>query len=396
MSPAYPPLQKPDRIAVTWSQDPATSQSVTWRTSKEVEKAQAKIAVAEDGPGFFSKARTVEATTQQLDTELGSASYHTVVFDDLSPGDTCAYRVGDGRIWSEWNQSSTLRREAAPLTFVYVGDAQNNIYSIWSRMVREACSAAPRAAFHLHAGDLVNRGNAEAEWGEWFEASGWIYSRTPIVATPSNHEYPRQGGQRALSRNWQPQFTLPQNGPDGLKDSACHLDIQGVRIISLNSVERQEEQFEWLEENPKRWAIVAHHHPIYSLARNRDNPDLRELWQPIYDKHSVDLVLQGHDHTYGRSDFIAGDNFDADKGTVYAVSVSGPKMYKIERSAWMKRAAENTQLFEVVRVDGDTLRYEAFTARGKLYDAFELGKGRRGRNRMVDMTPKRPERAKTP
>ena len=392
----YLPTRQPDRIALTWSQDPATSQSVTWRTSVDVSKARAELAVSDDGPGFVKEARSVEATTQLLETDLGSANYHSVVFEGLEPSETYVYRVGDGKVWSEWNQFTTVSRQSAPLTFVYVGDAQNDIFSMWSRVIREAYSTAPRADFIVHAGDLVNRGNSDAEWGEWFEASGWIHSKVPIVATPGNHEYPNEEGQRSLSRNWRPQFALPDNGPAGVEESAYYLDIQGVRLISLNSNEKLEEQAEWLdqvlEQNPNRWAIVTHHHPVYSVARKRDNPEMRELWQPIYDKHGVDLVMQGHDHTYGRSEFVQGNNFRADRGTVYAVSVSGPKMYEIQAANWMRRAAENTQLFQVVRVDGDTLRYEAFTARGRLYDSFELIKGRKGRNRLVDLSPDEPER----
>jgi hypothetical protein len=34
---------------------------------------------------------------------------------------------------------------------------------------------------------------------------------------------------------------------------------------------------------------------------------------------------------------------------VYVVSVSGPKMYNLEREDWMARTAEDTQLYQVIR-----------------------------------------------
>ena len=40
----------------------------------------------------------------------------------------------------------------------------------------------------------------------------------------------------------------------------------------------------------------------------------------------------------------------------------------------MRRAAENTQLYQIITVDGDELRFEARTATGELYDAFRLNK----------------------
>ncbi|MEO0332410.1 MAG: metallophosphoesterase, partial [Bacteroidota bacterium] len=77
-------------------------------------------------------------------------------------------------------------------------------------------------------------------------------------------------------------------------------------------------------------------------------------------------------------------------GTVYVVSVSGGKMYQL-REGWEylgaqhDRAAENTQLFQVIDVNADTLTYQAYTATGELYDAFDLIKSSDGGpNRFVE------------
>jgi hypothetical protein len=57
----------------------------------------------------------------------------------------------------------------------------------------------------------------------------------------------------------------------------------------------------------------------------------------------------------------------------------------------MERAAENTQLYQIVRIDGEKLLYESRTARGVLYDSFELRK-RRGRpNQIINRVPQTPE-----
>ena len=39
-------------------------------------------------------------------------------------------------------------------------------------------------------------------------------------------------------------------------------------------------------------------------------------------------------------------------GTVYVVSVSGPKMYNIDRKPIMKRSGEDTQLYQIISIDG--------------------------------------------
>lgn len=391
---AHRPTALPDRIVLTWQGDPARSQSVTWRTDASVERAVAQIALAEAGPGFPAKAQTVEAVTTPLTTDLGPAHYHTARFENLKPRTKYVYRVGDGVNWSEWIQFRTAADRPEPFSFIYFGDAQNDIKAHWSRVIREAYSDAPKARFIIHAGDLINSANRDAEWGEWFQAGGWVNAMMPSIPSPGNHEYAREPDDtRRLSRHWRPQFALPENGPKGLEETVYFIDYQGARIISLNSNERQAEQVEWLEKalanNPNRWTILTFHHPIFSSARGRDNPELRALWKPLFDKHRVDLVLQGHDHTYARSNLRTGMNVrEAESGTVYVVSVSGPKMYNLERSDWMQRAAEDTQLYQIISIDGNRLTYEARTATGDLYDAFELHK-RRGRpNRLVEKTPK--------
>ena len=96
---------------------------------------------------------------------------------------------------------------------------------------------------------------------------------------------------------------------------------------------------------------------------------------------------------------------DEHHGTVYVVSVSGPKMYNVDQKPFMVRMAEDTQLYRVIKVEGMKLTYEARTAVGALYDTFELHKetlvsgeangltaGKRGPNRIVEGAPVIPER----
>ena len=91
------------------------------------------------------------------------------------------------------------------------------------------------------------------------------------MPSPGNHEYGKiEDGTRELSRHWRPQFTLPENGLPGLEETTYWLDIQGVRVVTLNSNRNQAEQAEWLDgvlaDNPNRWTVVTHHHPIFSAS----------------------------------------------------------------------------------------------------------------------------------
>lgn len=391
----------PDRVVLNWSGDPATSASVTWRTSTDITEAAGEIALADASANFTTYRTIVPATTEHWHQGEYGANFHSVTFKDLKPNTLYAYRVGSGKIWSSWFQFRTAQAEAAPFTFIYFGDAQNNLLALWARTIRAAVLDAPQADFLLHAGDLINRANKDSDWEEWFNSGDWIHAQIPVIATPGNHEYAKQGEgkPRVLSSLWNPQFTLPQNGPEGLKETVYYIDYQGARIISLNSNQDRERQVPWLENvlknNPNQWTLITFHHPVYSASAKRDNKSLREAWKPLFDKYQVDLVLQGHDHSYARGNNI-GEGVtvkDKNNGTVYVVSVSGPKQYKLREDRWMDRGAENSQLYQVISVEQNILHYRAMTAVGELYDAFDIIKQKGKVNQLIERIPSdKPER----
>jgi len=506
---------------LSWSKDPATSLSVSWRTDTTVTRAKAQITSARAEPSFYTKARTVKASTESLPVQKVSgeevqANYHSATFEGLVPDSLYGYRVGDGTHWSEWTQIRTASAQPEPFTFIYVGDAQNKIRSHWSRLIRQAFSDAPNASFMIHAGDLVNNAHRNVEWGHWNKAGGWIQHMVPNVPVPGNHEYEgykhwherdtfrveaEASGQfmkgtltepdgdpepltatgknvspsaesypagtwaykvddgdytgtlyvergspdysarmvtdddtelplqnvsvdgnaltgeflmevekespEKLSIHWRRQFALPRNGPEGMEETVYSLDHQGMRILGLNSMVRDStdlrRQTDWLtsklqetEQDPDiRWTVATFHHPIFSSAEGRNNAMLRETWTPIFDEYNVDLVMQGHDHTYARgrlTNLEQGVNTRSPEGgTVYVNSVSGAKMYDLKSNRWddfdgieMERGGENTQLYQVIRVERDTMRYRSYTATGTLYDAFDLVKRSGEPNEMIE------------
>ncbi len=376
----FRPTPMPDRIVLTWSGDPSTSQAVTWRTDTSVTKAVAQI-TADLGPELEDKAQTVNASTSELETKRWKAHCHSAVFSGLEPDTRYAYRVGDGSNWSEWFHLRTASAKPAAFSFLYFGDVQNGIRSHTSRVIREAFRHAPDAAFLTFAGDIVNTGTDDLLWGEFFGAGGWLYSTVPILPCLGNHEQ----ADKKLPAHWRAQFTLPENGIEGQKEASYYVDYQGARIIVLNCVRMVDEQAAWLEgvlaKNPNRWTIAVFHFPMFSLRGDRDdNAELGKHWKPLFEKYGVDLALTGHDHVYGRSGLIGG--------TVYVSSVAGSKQRDLERRPWMVRSGEEMQLFQVIRIDGDKLAYESRTAAGKLFDAFELRKQAGKPNRLTDRIPK--------
>ena len=238
----------------------------------------------------------------------------------------------------------------------------------------------------------------------------------PVIATPGNHEYMRDAsGKYGIDPYWTKQFTFPENGPSGdnLSETVYYMDYQGVRVISLNSMEIEYNsesdvykiQKEWLEQvlqnNPNLWTVVTFHIPVLGGAR-KDSKVLKEHFKPLFEKYGVDMVLQGHDHVYARGtveNLLSGRiQRPTETGPVYVVSVSGPKMYSMEtRSPWAERVGLGLQLYQVIHVDKSVMKYEAYTTTGELYDAFELQKiPGQNRNTLINHIPDVPEKGPSP
>ncbi len=377
----------PERIILNLTEEPWSSQAVTWRTFSEVSNPQAQIVRVGESSDLAGTAHTLHADSQPV--ALGDEQtvyHHGAVFTSLSPDTLYAYRVGDGEHWSEWNQFKTAHESPSPFKFVYFGDPQEQVRSLCSRIFRTAYKTAPDAAFWHFVGDLVDNGDKDEEWAELFDAFGWIPRTTPMILLPGNHEYPDkryvQGKDFKLFPLWRPHFTLPENGPAGLEETVYFIDYQGVRFVMLNGNEQLEKQASWLEgilsRNHERWTIVAIHQPIYSTGKTRKDSPLKDLFLPVFDRHSVDLVLQGHDHTYSRSAKLKNGSrvTDTEEGTVYVISVSGPKSYPLSsrHQDIMDKSGTDRQLFQVISIEDNRLLYECYDVRGVLYDSFVLKK----------------------
>jgi hypothetical protein len=384
----------PDRIVASPLQDGASGFAVSWRTAPTLDAALLEIVVAGDSPDMGTP-RRVRAMTQALTTENGDARYHHAIADGLQADTLYAWRVQGERTWSAWYHTRTAPAEGAPLTLLYFGDTQNQNTSLTTRVIREAMRHAPDARLALYAGDLVSGGDGEDdnEWAEWFEANDPLTTSMVVAPAPGNHEYfeefedtPQE--RRVLGAHWPLQFALPGNGADEAKETTYWFDYQDVRVAVIDGTSAldlgtAEAQARWLDgvlaDNPLRWSIVLTHQPFHSPREGRDNVLMREHLLPVIKRHGVDLVLQGHDHTYARR------GADAAPTPVFVVSVVGAKQYRLSTYArdTMRPVGEDTQLFQVLRFDGDRMRYEARTATGRLYDAFELVDGGDGK-RLVE------------
>jgi len=398
MLPCYSvPLQQndqkniPSEIMLTIGGDPTSEYSVTWRTSGDDTEAVAEIIIAVAHPKFGKDATVVKGSTVTEYGESKDRNSHKVRFSGLQPGTRYSYRVGNGKEWSEWFQFTTARKEKEPFSFIYLGDVQTDIKSLGSRALREAYThLGHEASFMLFVGDLVNS-SSDNHWSEFFYAGGWMLGSLPSVPVAGNHEY--RG--KVFSPHWSHLFGMPQNPPaTEYQDRFYWFDYQGVRFVGLDSPVMNKDNkdihtiLRWLEEalkeNPNQWTVVFTHYPIYSCSAGRDNEAYRDLLRPILEKYGVDMVLQGHDHTYCRGFNEANITGDVKNPPLYVVTVAGPKMYDLNSDTWGDVTGEDTQLYQHIKVENDTIFYDSYDVTGRLFDSFRLEKNENGVNRLVE------------
>jgi LPXTG-motif cell wall-anchored protein len=431
----------PERIVLTPTEHADTAQSFTWRTGADATDGAVSIRKVGD-----TAWRSVDAyVNDALESAGVPTRTHSVTVDQLAPATEYEYFVGNGTAVSDTFRFRTAGTPGDPFTFLYFGDAQNDLTEKWAPVVEQAFDRFPDAVGTVNAGDLVNTGGNDGEWTEWFGAMDGYSQTRNVIAAPGNHEY---GGDEFL-KVWKSNFEYDANGPkalaqpgltDGekqkaayeaqmekaLAETAYYTDYQGVRFISLNASRDQavelmtpddlppcliacpnptqlwlDMQGRWLDSilanNPNKWAVAVFHQPVFSTAEGRDEVDVRETWLPVFQRNDIDLVLMGHDHTYGRG-FVNSDATTTPgmtTGPVYTVAVSGPKYYELQpeddnvwtqNGATMVTRAGHTSTFQGITVTKDQLRYEAVVAAkwddesttdkavGETLDAFTITK----------------------
>lgn len=429
------PTEWPDRVIVTLAKNPQTSFSVTWRTDQSVGRTIAQIAPATADARFdlMKSTRRAKTEAQVLKTmqtpdgpvslianaHLAPVHYHAVTFSELEPDTLYAYRVQGARgHWSPWRQVRTAPLDG-PVQFIFFGDAQKGIRSHITRSFDTAAMAAPRAAFAIHGGDLVNTATYDKEWAEWFSALGRTAVTLPSIPVTGNHEYvnfdkdkPRDAGgklfvaRKRVSDHWRPQFTLPvvQSLPDDLSETVYDVRYgPDVHVFVLDSSGvAWNEQLRWLEagiaQSDATWKILTMHHPLHSFIGGREHPGAKERRLALLktmERTGIDLMLSGHRHTYQRgqygddvSRFAVGDDQAIDTVFIVTAASTGRGVSKVE--GWrryedeldgdvrLERYGDNTPLFAVFDVEGGTLSYRAIDAVGEVYDAFTLKKGNGG------------------
>jgi predicted MPP superfamily phosphohydrolase len=84
-------------------------------------------------------------------------------------------------------------------------------------------------------------------------------------------------------------------------------------VLDTNGNADMKKQLVWLEtelsKSKAAWKVVYGHHPIYSSGHYGDNQVFIESFTPIFQKHNVQLYINGHEHNYERTKVINGTTY---------------------------------------------------------------------------------------
>lgn len=358
----------PEQIILTWSQDPATTQTITWLTTDNDANKVQYIEATEYNDDFASASQTDAVLASFAD----SSSYRcTATLTELKTDTQYMYRVGNDETWSE-ALSFTTAADTAEFSFLYLGDVQEG-YAEWESLLNAVYAENPQIKFALLGGDLTNDDNDYNEWQEFLGAATGVFSRIPVMPAKGNHD-----GELFFEF-----FALPDNGPPGIYQNFYSFDYGNAHFVVLDTSNVITDTVkQWLQQDlqttTKKWKFAVFHHPAYqSFDDNKTIDDaLREHWVPILEQNQVDMVFVGHQHVYMRTHPIYQGEVTADSyGIVYVMGNSGSKFYSTGPGFPYIAKEETGSNYQVIELIDDVLTLTSRKADGELIESYTLSKG---------------------
>lgn len=371
----YDPPSTPDRVMLTFGDSRPESRNISWTCGTDLKPSFVSLIDTADTTRI-----RIPATGETFASRSGKAAYYVARLRHLRPGHTYRYRVTTANRHSPWHTFRMPQADQQTLSFIYSGDIQDTIGGIANILLRQAFKRHPDAQFLICGGDLTER-PTDAFWGETFCSLDSICQSHPVLTAAGNHEY-----LKGIVCEMERRFDLIHSYYlDSMEDDnhIFTLTLGPAQFFVLDSNRELPsllQQANWLEEalstSRAQWKIVVLHHPLYSLRGEYNNILQRWVFNPIIQTHRVDLVLQGHEHAYGRR--LSRDTAGRATTPLYTTSTCSPKFYRIKHRGHHDKAIANKRMLQKVSITGNTLTMTAFDPlSGHLYDSLSIVKQRR-------------------
>ena len=222
--------------------------------------------------------------------------------------------VGDPQIGASKGQTTSLGDKLESDTDVNTA-ARNDAFN-WNVSLNTALKANPDISFMISAGDQINKNVDGTDPGNEMEYAGYLWPEAlkslPVATTIGNHD--------ATNRSYTFHFNNPnpftaEKSPTTAGNGYFYSYGDALFIVlninNYNCADHEALIQKAIAAHPDtRWRIVQIHQDIYGSGEDHSESDgmvLRDQLTPIFDKYDVDVVLQGHDHSYSRSYLLQGD-----------------------------------------------------------------------------------------
>ncbi|MBO4258354.1 purple acid phosphatase family protein [Streptomyces griseorubiginosus] len=434
--------------------DPKTQMRVSWQVPLAVRKPFVRIGLR---PDDLSRRITAEVRGLHTPGVTGvrpalQQYYLHAALDGLRPGTTYYYGVGhegfDPAAPAHRRTIASFRTApAGPERFVFTAFGDQGVSQAAAGNDHVLLERKP--AFHLHAGDICYADtNGRGEKSDGYDPAYWdlflkqnepVARTVPWMVTTGNHDmeawYSPDGYGGQLAR-----WSLPDSGFDARTAPGVYAFTYGnVGFVALDANDVSYEipanfgytggkQTRWLDDRlgalrsakDVDFVVVFFHHCAYSTSAHASDGGVRAEWLPLFAKHQVDLVINGHNHVYERTDAvrdggvgravpIGGATDPTKDGTVYVTAGGGGRdLYgfpsgvkesyeghvtrhdSVPSFRWTKSHAEQPETvewsrvryrgFSLLSVEAESgarpvLRVSALAQSGERIDHFEVRRG---------------------
>jgi hypothetical protein len=334
---------------------------VSWYTSANTTQSVQVAPTASLGAnGEFPASATTFAATVTANTVNGGFNGHAIL-DGLQENTDYSYRVGADGGWSATYTFKT-RKFDGDWDFLFFGDPQIGSSGDvakdaagWADTLDVSLAANPNAELLVSGGDQVETANTEAQWSAYLQSAK--LRSVPTSPTIGNHDV---GGKAYDQHFWTPNTDRSSpfyNGDPATRSGGDYWYMyKGTLFIHLNSNAYNNGSdaahvayvTDVVNAHPEaQHRVLVYHHSIYSPASHAndgDNQARRRDFPTAFSNLGIDLVLQGHDHSYSRSYSLKnGQKANADEqpgaaevsagpgGVIYVTgnSASGSKYYDL-------------------------------------------------------------------
>lgn len=428
-------LRLPSHIAVTLGEDASSDRNISYVTKYSITDTDIQIVPYSENPDF-SKGSTVKAdikTSCEVDAVRAysaidlsfigiinheiTVNRHIINIKGLEAGKKYCYRIGDAsrNWWSDIGVIDTADN-STEFSFFHMTDPQSvtemQYENNWALTLQTAFKNHSDAGFILTTGDHVDNGGDFVEWKRMFNSAASNLMSAPLMGASGNHE---ERGDNALVQNFAFSNLPEQDTTTGVYYS---FDYNTAHVAVLNTNDLNDSnglsdaQIQWLTEDmnasKKAWKFVALHKAPYSNGSHFDDEDvvaIRAQLATLMPELDIDLVFQGHDHVFMRTDVMNNNAIVETEtqtlkyngleyvskispdGTIYSINgTAGCKHYEpkaAEETAEAFPAGEtvlsmNIPTYSYIQIDGGNLYFDSYAVNDdgseERVDSFAISK----------------------